>query len=143
MTPWTALLESLHSSLIDELTELHPEPKPILGMPTWQRRIQLPQLKVTLVLCEFEFGSQKGLSLLTAPPDLITSLRTTPMDLWSSILKCSEKEFCRRKISPKIGVAHEFPDCDALPLGYVEPRGAIWIPFEIPAGKMNLGLGVC
>ena len=50
MSPWTALLESLHSALIDEVTDRHPEPKPELGLPKRQSQFAFPSLEAPTTL---------------------------------------------------------------------------------------------
>ena len=53
MSPWTALLQSLHSALIDEVTDRHPEPKPELGFPKKQSQFQFPAPNVLWIKTSF------------------------------------------------------------------------------------------
>lgn len=142
MTPWTALLESLHSALIDELTDRHPEPKPTLGMPLRQNKIQLPQKAVSILICEFEFGTAQGFSVLAFEPSFMTSLKITPTELWKSILKRAGSEFLHRKIQPKIRLEREFAHRETFPEELPQPSRTVWIPFQIPAGNCYLALAV-
>ena len=65
MSPWTALLESLHSSLIDELTDRHPEPKPELGMPIRMNAFVAPSAELQTALVSLVvIQSQLGLAVL-------------------------------------------------------------------------------
>lgn len=142
MSPWTALLESLHSALIDELTERHPEPKPTLGMPVRHSRLQLPKSSTDLMICEVTLSEKRAFALLAFEPSFMTELKTTPVELWSAILRRAGSEFMRRNIRPLVGNPREFRNGEELPPGYAEPARVIWIPFEIPAGICFLGLGV-
>lgn len=142
MTPWTDLLESLHSALIDEITDRHAEPKPTLGMPLRQNKIELPQKEVSILICEFEFGTAKGFSVLAFEPSFMASLNIAPAELWKSLLKKADSEFLHRKIRPKIGTEKEFTHCETFPEELPQPSRTVWIPFQIPAGNCYLALAV-
>jgi hypothetical protein len=138
MTPWTALLESLHSALIDELTERHPEPKPTLGMPIRQAKLSLPPSAQAVLICEFSFDEARGFAMLAFEDGFMQALNILPEDLWQAILKRAGSEFMHRQIRPKTGQIQTFTDLK----GYIDPGRVVWIPFQIPAGTCYLGLGV-
>src|SRR4051812_31960997 len=109
MSPWTALLESLHSALIDEITERHPDPKPELGMPLRQSRFALPSAKVdAIILSEVSFDQSKGIALIATSTACLKTLKITNSDLWKALLKRAGSEFSRRQIQPKLGQVVEF-----------------------------------
>lgn len=142
MTNWTALLESLHSALIDELTDRHPEPKPTLGMPIRQKVFSPPQASTHLLIIETTFeGTPPGFALMAFETPFMEKLKVTPEEFWSAILKRAGTEFMRRNIRPKIGTLYKCPK-DSLPKGFTAPERIIWIPFVIPSGQCHLGLGV-
>ncbi|MCM2323311.1 MAG: hypothetical protein NDJ90_08615 [Oligoflexia bacterium] len=150
MNVWTALLESLHSSLIDELIERHPEPKPTLGMPLRQKQPQAP-VAGKLLLCEVLFGDEKsglqrGTAMLAFEPPFMKALAVGPVDFWSAILKRAGSEFQRRNIRPRISnpveVEARTNEAIQLPQGFAPPTRVIWIPFQVPKGSCYLGMAV-
>lgn len=146
MNPWTALLESLHSSLIDELTERHPEPKPTLGLPVRQSRLELPKSSVSALVCEFCFGEARGFALLAFDEAFMKTIGLAPEDFWKLLTRRAGSEFMRRGIQPVSGGTRVLKDLGSeLPQGlkgFVEPTRAVWIPFQIPSGSCFLGLAV-
>lgn len=142
MSPWTALLESLHSALIDELTERHPEPKPSLGLPSRHRELNQPSTTTDLMICEILFDESRGFAMVATEPGFSSSLKISPLELWETLLKRAGAEFMRRNIRPKVGNPRLVPAGEAVPAGYAEPTRVIWIPLNIPSGKCFLGLAV-
>lgn len=141
MSPWTALLESLHSALIDELTERHPEPKPTLGMPTRSKTLSAPEGVAQVLFCEATFDpAQRGSALLAFDPPFMSAINLPAEDFWQAILKRAGTEFMRRSIRPTLSPPVVMKPPITLPKGFPEPTRVIWIPFEIPAGRCYLGL---
>src|ERR1700722_15082723 len=69
MNPWTGLFQSVHSALIDELTERHPEPKPELGMPVREASYRIPDPALSSILvCGVDLSEQRGVLLLASDP---------------------------------------------------------------------------
>ncbi|MCM2276993.1 MAG: hypothetical protein NDJ89_02835 [Oligoflexia bacterium] len=151
MNVWTAVLESLHSALIDELVERHPEPKPTLGMPVRQRQPVSPVPGGKVLLCELLPNGEgpeavRGAALLAFDPGFMKALGIGHVAFWQALLKRAGTEFQRRQIQPRIGNPVEIPAGTAalaLPAGYGEPTRVIWVPFQIPEGTCHLGLIVC
>ncbi len=142
MSPWTALLESLHSALIDELVERHPEPKPELGMPVRKTQFSLPDPSATSwVLCEVVMGTSAGIAVIAMNADCAKTLSATPKDLWDAVLKRAGSEFSRREIKPRVSQLVEPKNTTPLPKGYPEPTRMIWIPIRFPSGSCYLGVG--
>ena len=107
MSPWTAFLESLHSALIDEITERHSEPKPELGLPLRQNRFAVPSSEVEqLLLVEVACGTSPGIALL-AQAGFMKAIRLSPQDLWNAIVQRAETEFSRRGIEPRFSAAQK------------------------------------
>lgn len=151
MSPWTALLESLHSALIDELTERHPEPKPELGMPQRHKQLAMPApTALQVVICEVRFVLEKpdaqgnpelrGFALLAADADCARKLKLDAEKLWEAILKRAGGEFMFRNIKPRLGSARALSEPE-LPSGFAEPTRVIWIPFKLNPGTCYLGVG--
>ena len=131
-SPWNALLESLHSALIDELNERFPDEKPSLGLPARKNGFELPanRAKLMLVSVDMAGGGKPGLAFLTS------SEHGCDLEgIWSGVLRRCTTEFARRGIAPKLSTADE----DAA-----KRRGVtrcIWIPLELH-GQWHLGVGV-
>lgn len=146
MSPWTALLESLHSALIDELTERHPEPKPELGMPQRHRQLALPAPGLQgALICEASFaleagGETRGFALFAADAEAVLKLKLSSRKLWDALIKRAGREFMFRNIKPRLGDAKELPSAE-LPPGFATPARVIWIPFKLNPGTCYLGVG--
>lgn len=150
MSPWTALLESLHSALIDELIELHPEPKPELGMPQRHRQLVMPASgPLTAVICEITFTlaqptpavtETRGFALIAVDEVCAKKLKLDAGKLWSALIKRAGREFGFRGIQPRLGGLKELKN-PALPPGFAEPARVIWIPFKLGSGTCYLGVG--
>lgn len=146
MSPWTALLESLHSALVDELTERHPEPKPELGMPQRHRELQLPTPGlVGALICEVSFTQEggpdiRGFALFAADPECSVKLKADSHKLWLALVKRAGGEFAFRGIKPRMSDAQELVTAQ-LPAGFPVPSRVIWIPFKLNPGSCYLGVG--
>ena len=143
MSPWTAFLESLHSALIDELTERHPEPKPELGLPMRQNRFAMPSAEVEqLLLVEVAFAGSQGLALLASQQGFMKALELKPEKLWQAMLKRAGSEFARRQIQPKLSAIQELKATDTFPASTLQCARVIWIPVRVPGGQCFFGVGV-
>ena len=143
MNPWTGLFQSVHSALIDELTERHPEPKPELGMPIREGSYRLQDPALTSVLCaEVQLAGQRGVLFLASEPGFTQALGLKPTAFWDAIQKRAKIEYDRRNLSPLVVPPTTLLASAALP-GNLPPLGrVVWIPFRIPGGRCHLGLGV-
>jgi hypothetical protein len=143
-SPWTGLLESLHSALIDELIERHPEPKPELGLPVRQNRFAIPAIEIErLFLVEVDFGTSQGITLLASQDSFHQTIKLTREQLWKAMLHRAGPDFTRRNIQPKLSSPQELlVSTDAFPSSTLKCARVIWIPLGIPAGKCFLGVGV-
>ena len=142
MTPWTALLESLHSALIDELTERHPEPKPTLGLPIRQANLTLPRAQLSVLAVEFSFDNGRGLVMVASEAGFMRALELTPLNFWKAIVKRAGSEFMRRFIKPKSGAVRELKLGEPIPENWIHPSRVVWIPFQLPQGTCFLGMAV-
>jgi hypothetical protein len=146
MTPWTALLESLHSALIDELTERHPEPKPGLGVPLRQKEFAAPGPEIVHVLaCQVSFDQGRGHAFLALDAKAAKILELNSQELWDSLIKRAGAEFSRRSIRPKLAtpvhlMRSETLDTLPAPAWSHPPQRVVWIPFSLGEGKCFLGL---
>src|SRR5579885_31142 len=101
MNPWTGLFQSVHSALIDELTERHPEPKPELGMPVRETSYRVPDPALSSVLVgEVSLGDQRGVLLLASDPGFCKAVGFQAIEFWDAILKRAGAEFSRRELKP-------------------------------------------
>lgn len=143
MSPWTALLESLHSALIDEVTDRHPEPKPELGLPLRQNRFAVPSPDLDqLLLVDVVFDSSQGIALLACQKGFTKSLKLTPRKLWDAMVSRSGSEFSRRQIQPKFMPVQEFAPTATFPNSTLKCGRVIWIPIRLPGGQCFFGVGV-
>ena len=143
MNPWTAVLQSVHSALIDELTDRHPDPKPELGLPVRQSGYVLPEPGLSSVLvCELELVGTRGILLIASEPGFGRALKLGPEELWSAILKRAGGEFARRGIQPAFYSPLNVVGGGPLPKHLPIPGRLVWIPFSIPGGRCFLGMGV-
>jgi hypothetical protein len=149
MNPWTALLESLHSSLVDELTERRPEPKLELGMPIRQAILGYPATGLSPgMLCPVEFSlregenayGRKGFALLVADTAGAKGIGLGADALWKALVKRAGGEFSRRGIQPRFGDLEVF--IGKLEASQDPPGRVIWIPFKLNPGVVFLGVGV-
>ena len=143
MSPWTALLESIHSALIDELTDRHPDPKPTLGMPTRSKRLDPPPGVSEVLFVEAAFGPEsRGSVMLSFDAGFFEAISVSAEQFWGSILKRIGTELMRRNIKPTLSPPIMMKQTIQLPKGFPEPSRVIWVPFEIPKGRCYLGLAV-
>jgi hypothetical protein len=143
ISPWSSLLESLHSALIDELTERHPEPKPELGLPIRQNRFAVPSTEIEkFFLVELSFGASQGIALLASQDSFHEKILISRDKLWAAMVHRATSEFARRNIQPKFQPSREFHSTDAFPSSTLKCARVIWIPLGIPSGKCFFGVGV-
>ena len=142
MTSWTALLEALHSSLVDELNGRFPEEKPELGMPLRQAIFAIPHSSVTeLCFCETFLGEVRGLAFLAGDTTAQSSLEA----VWVGMIKHAGAELSRRNVKPRMNPMRKMAvtaGSVAWPTGLPQPGRVIWIPFRLRNGSYTLGLGV-
>ena len=143
MSPWTAFLESLHSALIDEITDRHPEPKPELGLPLRQNRFAVPSSEVEqLLLVEVACGASTGIALLASQAGFMKAISLTSQDLWNAMVLRAGAEFSRRGIQPNFSAVQKFQATDAFPSSTLRCARVIWIPIRLPGGQCFFGVGV-
>lgn len=142
MSPWTALLESLHSAVIDELVERHPEPKPELSMPVRRSLWSKPSdLLDKTFMCRVEFPAGAGVALLAMEPASAKKLGVKLPELWKSVLKRAGSEFARRGIQPKLDAPFEIAFSEPYPKGLEpEPKRWVWIPIKLQGDACFLGI---
>jgi hypothetical protein len=151
MTPWTKLLEALHSSLIDEVNALLPDDKPELGLPQRMGEWKIPDgsiSEVVLAIVEFDKAggaATRGLVALALNPQAAQRLQLDSTEFWKRLLQRAATEFVRRDIRPRIqlhGVIRTNEANAALPAGIPTPGRLVWIPLRLPgSGAICLGLG--
>lgn len=143
MTPWTALLESLHSAFIDELNEKKPKEKVELGLPRRLSQFAFPDTELgSLLFCEIQFDQASGFVFVGLEKSLGESLSFSEAQLWEAIFKRAGSEFMRRNIRPKAGNTQSLTQTASAPKGVNAVQKLVWIPFKLQDGKCYLGMGV-
>jgi hypothetical protein len=152
MLPWTALLQSLHSALIDELVERVPEPKPTLGMPIrfsgWKLPDSTNALSLYLEFCEFKEGlpgptKKEGFAVIALTESASQRLHLTPENFWKAVFKRTGTEFNYRKIRPIWSRGMSCSGDAQSSLEKLAPTRLIWTPIELgPGEKVFFGVGI-
>ena len=145
MSPWTSLLESLHSALIDELIERHPEPKPELGMPIRQGALKFPfpssdQILLTDVTLSWNSKVTPGFIIVALDAEAYTKLRLSSEDLWNLMQRRAGSEFIRRGIQPIFAASQTVSSSNPLPSRLMSSPRVIWIPFHLNPGNCFLAI---
>jgi hypothetical protein len=143
MSPWTALLQSLHSAVIDEVTDRHPEPKPELGLPKKQSAFQFPSAQASkLFWVKASFSESTGAVLIAFQEEFFQALGVSVAQFWELIAQRADGEFARRNIAPLFEKRAEFSSPAQTPDELVRLSKVVWIPIELPGGQCWLGIGV-
>jgi hypothetical protein len=148
MTPWNQLLESLHSSLIDELVDRINDTKPELGLPKREAGLLWPDPSVAeLLVIDLTLsaaGSEatgSGQVFIGLDPHATQRLNLAAEALWQKMLVRAKKlEFPRRKLAPHFASPRKIRPNEANP-GQA-PSRVIWIPFGLLPGRVYLGVGI-
>jgi hypothetical protein len=145
MSPWTALLQSLHSALIDEVTDRHPEPKPELGLPKRQSRFDFPsaltkKILVVDVSIPTSDGASEGFAMLGFQPEFLNAAQLKAPELWSAMLKRAQSDFSRRNISPIFGKPSELKSSADASKELLALKQIVWIPISVPQGECWFGI---
>ncbi|MGK5090210.1 hypothetical protein WDW86_21890 [Bdellovibrionota bacterium FG-2] len=148
---WTALLQALHSAMIDELVERHPEPKPELGLPARKNSWEMPcplDLGTEVLIVGVEIGEQRGMVSLVLSLTAQKKLGCTAHRLWEQLLGRAQVDFVRKGIQPQTGISQVFnyqgtQDTKIdLPSNFNEPTRLIWTPFRLAGEAIFLGIGL-
>src|SRR5688572_26146042 len=107
MNPWNGLLESLHSAVIDEVTDIlrsgEGGEKPVLGMPTrigtWKMPDPAPH---KLLVATVAFGAGSGIGLVAFGADTARVLKTDLRAFYDAVLARAAMELERRGLRPTI-----------------------------------------
>jgi hypothetical protein len=144
MSLWSSILESFHSSLVDELNHRREDLRPELGLPIRQTQLKSPAASGSLSILHAQvFGEPGGVVLLASDRAALEFLGVQRIEeLWSGMSARTPQEFDRRKIRPRLGVAMMLKEDWSLPPGVTAPKRVIWIPFGIDGGRVYLGVGV-
>lgn len=141
MNPWTALLESIHSAVIDELNERFPDIRPVLGLPSrcseWKTLD--PDVARYLVF-DVEIQRQRGLAAVGLAPPLERKLKTEVF--WEALIKRADSEFHRRGIQPRFGSGIVVAPQAPLPKSFTLPSRVIWIPIVVDGDPCVFGIGI-
>ena len=146
-SPWNALLESLHSSLIDELNERMPDHKPELGMPKRISNTERPSpglLPIYWARVSLESSppsnnapTVKAMGWVAVAVDETATqlLQNDIFKFWHAVLaRAQTSEFSRRGIKPI------FESLDSLT--QATAKMVIWMPFRMQNAQIFLGVGI-
>ncbi len=149
MSPWTAVMQSLHSSLIDEVIERASEPKPTLGLPIRLAKWHPPQgdgqsskdLKIVLIDCEFKGHKPTGFLSIALSHAASQRLQLSAEQFWQAVFKRAGSEFHRRSIQPITGNIEAIAT-EATSLSSAVSR-LIWTPIELNTNELIFfGVGI-
>lgn len=147
MNPWNGLLESLHSSFIDEVVEIHPEPKPVLGMPVRLGVVAPPRTGILEITAySVKMGTGEGLALFALDSACEKELKTDALTLSKAVLKRAAPELARRGLTPAFGEAFRLGSDKwskgAWPKELPWATRTVWIPLEVGPGHGFLGVAI-
>lgn len=140
MSVWNQLLESMHSALIDELVQLHPEPKPELGMPSRHRGYGLFSGS-PYATCTVSLEKKQGAIFLLLDSKASNDLKMSASELLTKVLKRAQTEFSRRGIVPEIGLPRVVDPANNANQEQ-SPSVLISIPFRLRSGFCHLGIAM-
>jgi hypothetical protein len=140
-SPWTSLLQSLHSALIDEVTDRHPEPKPELGLPKKFTAFQFPsQAASRLFWVKTSFPDSHGAVLIAYHEKFFEALKLDAAGFWDLISKRAVFEFTRRQIAPVFEVQVGLVASGKVPVELGAFPRVVWIPIILPSGECWFGI---
>ena len=145
MNPLTAILQASHSALIDELCERHPEPKPVLGMPTRFAHWLAPHGGLQRAYTAFfELGKEvslEGILTLAATNGVSAALNLSVEKLASNWLMRCGSEFHRLNVSPALR-PFSWEDFTTPPRNpeLVRVTRLIWMPIQLGAETVYMGI---
>jgi hypothetical protein len=142
VSPWNLLLESLHSSMVDELIERAPARKPELGLPRRENGLLWPNpVFAELQVWKIDLGGESGWVFLGMDETARKRASCEPEKLWEGLLSRARKlEFPRRKLAPVFHSAQVLRGNH--PIDHPKPARVIWIPFSLLPGQVCLGVGL-
>lgn len=138
MTLWTAVLESMHSALIDELNESFPKSKPVLGMPKQKLGWFVPAEGLFLYSVGIE-GNPAGRIFIATGQEFEKRFKFGPEKLWAGVERRAGAELMRRQVQPRFAGKGKTELTDQTLLALTK---TIWIPFEVEGCPVFLGIGV-
>ena len=134
-------MQSLHSALIDEVTDRHPEPKPELGLPKKFSAFQSPSAEASKMFwVKTSFGTSHGAVLLAYQDGFMKALAVNPNQFWELISRRADLEFTRRQITPAFEVQFEFTSSEKTPVELSLFPRIVWIPIVLPTGSCWFGI---
>jgi hypothetical protein len=136
---WTAYFQALHSALIDELIERHPEPKPCLGLPRRGQGFFDPPIGAGKpeIWTRLSDVAGSGALLALAYDASIEAYLNPPgvAPLWTAWVARAQREFEIRRYPALAAEAEKRVRPDSAPGTFV------WIPFELQQGTLFMGFG--
>lgn len=147
MSSVRSFLESLHSALIDELNDRHPEIKPELGLPKSGQEWTWPTSEPGALLLTPAFVERSRLvAAILFDQTAAGALGYSPEQLWAKLLPRAESEFKHRGIAPVVEKPVLFcydGSVSSIPHECEEITRQIWIPMRVDRlGSCWLGMGI-
>ena len=148
MSPWTALLESLHSSLLAEFRERDADEIIEVGLPSRHATWTLPNSLISPPLRLIAIGQEFDFQLRETDPMSavgVTGVVVGGSDfdqeevrrVWTQTLNRSASEFSRKGIKPRFLPPNIFDPTQPSP---IQPSRLIWLPFAWRNQKVALFL---
>lgn len=125
MSIWNGVLQSIHSSLIDELNERFPKDKLELGLPKRFDGWASSPNSETFLFRRVHSAEGDG---ITALGTLKSQVAADTKKIWEATIVRATKEFGIRKIDARFGDVLEAPPKLSM---------TIWLPIRIPTTKAN------
>lgn len=142
MNPWQALLESLHSSFMDEIRARLGDSKTLeLGMPKAFPGWGLPDSTLEVgCLARVELAGHSGWAIVAAATDSKSWAKGSVDEYWQGTLSRAAKEFSKRGIRPVLAASSPWQSSKGFPGGDA-PARLIWMPVKVQGRAVAVAVG--
>ncbi len=136
-TGWGAVFQTLHSSLIDELTDRYPDPQPVLGLPKKYPGYVLPPgaEHPEVWFAPLKMDGKEAYFILATQSRSRENFPKSWNELWASLAKTIDHERGIRNQEFEMGKAHPLESPPAI-------TQLIWVPFVLGQGTCFMGMGI-
>lgn len=146
MADWPALLESMHSAVIDTLNELYPKESLTLGLPKRVKGWEWPLTYPRGFAVRFSHRSNVSAAHFLVLEELGAELLGGDLrQFWVKLMSHATPQFALRRVQP----VFEPPDLIGLDnlvafgaIQQTQIRRLIWIPFECRGRRLFFGLAI-
>jgi hypothetical protein len=137
MSGWSTVFQTLHSCLIDELTDRYPDPQPVLGLPRKFPGFCMPHgaEHPELWYAPLSLDGKQAWFILATQSRTRENFPRSWNEFWASLLKTIEHEKGIRKQAFEVGKPQPM---ETPP----EVTQLIWVPFALGGGTCFMGMGI-